>query len=117
YAKERQQFGKAIGVYQAIAHPLADTFAELELARSLTYAAAWKIDAEPERAPLAEAAAKAFSTEAAVAACERAIQIRGGIGFTWEPPLHRFYKRALWLQAFDGYPAEQRAEIARAALA
>jgi alkylation response protein AidB-like acyl-CoA dehydrogenase len=117
YAKERNQFGRAIGVYQAIAHPLANTFAEIELARSLTYAAAWTIDADPERAPLAAASAKAFATETAVAACERSIQIHGGIGFTWEHPLHRFYKRAYSLKAFDGYPAEQRAAIVRAALA
>jgi alkylation response protein AidB-like acyl-CoA dehydrogenase len=116
YAKERQQFGRPIGVYQAIAHPLADTFADVELARSLAYAAAWKIDEEPDEAPLAAASAKAFATEAAVAACQRGIQIHGGIGFTWEHPLHRFYKRALWLQAFGGYPAEQRAQVAQALL-
>ena len=117
YAKERQQFGRPIGVYQAIAHPLADTFGEVELARSLAYAAAWKLDEEPPAAPLAAAAAKAFATEAAVAACQRAIQVLGGIGFTWEHPLHRFYKRALWLQAFAGYPAKHRATVAASLLA
>jgi alkylation response protein AidB-like acyl-CoA dehydrogenase len=116
YAKEREQFGKPIGFYQSIAHPLADTFSEAELARSLVYAAAWKIDEEPAEAAIAAASAKAFATEAAVAACQRGIQIHGGIGFTWEHPLHRFYKRALWLQAFGGYPAEQRALVAHALL-
>jgi alkylation response protein AidB-like acyl-CoA dehydrogenase len=112
YAKERQQFGKPIGIYQAIAYPLADTFGDVELARSLAYAAAWKLDHDPEDAPRAAAAAKTFATEAAVAACERAIQVFGGIGFTWEHPIHWFYKRALWLQAFAGYPAEHRATVA-----
>jgi alkylation response protein AidB-like acyl-CoA dehydrogenase len=116
YAQTRQQFGKPIGVYQAIAHPLADTYAEIELARSLAYAAAWKLDEDPVEAPVAAASAKAFASEAAVEACQRAIQIHGGIGFTWEHPLHRFYKRALWLQALGGYPAEQRALVAKALL-
>ena len=69
------------------------------------------------RAPLAAAAAKAFATEAAVAACERSIQAHGGIGFTWEHPLHRFYKRALWLEGFGRRPAELRLEVADAVLA
>jgi alkylation response protein AidB-like acyl-CoA dehydrogenase len=116
YAKERQQFGKPIGIYQAIAYPLADTFGDVELARSLAYAAAWKLDNDPEDAPRAAAAAKTFATEAAVAACERAIQVFGGIGFTWEHPIHWFYKRALWLQAFAGYPAEHRATVAASLL-
>ncbi len=80
------------------------------------YAAAWKIDERPDEAPSAAAAAKAFATETAVAACQRAIQVFGGIGFTWEHPLHRFYKRALWLQAFVGYPAEHRATVAASLL-
>ena len=53
----------------------------------------------------AAAAAKAYAAEAAVSACERSIQVHGGIGFTWEHPLHRYYKRAQWIQAFDGFPA------------
>ena len=64
----------------------------------------------------AAAAAKAFASEAAIAATERAIQTLGGIGFTWEHPIHRFYKRALWLQAFAGYPAQHRATVATALL-
>ena len=83
-----------------------------ELARSLAYCAAWCVaEDDDERAPAA-AAAKAYAGEAAVSACERAIQVLGGIGFTWEHPLHRYYKRAQWIQAFDGFPAAQRAEVA-----
>jgi len=112
HAKGRQQFGKAIGVYQAVSHSLVDAFMAIELARSLAYWAAWCVAEADDQAPTAAAAAKAYAAEAAVSACERAIQVHGGIGFTWEHPLHRFYKRAQWIQAFDGFPAGQRAEIA-----
>ena len=115
-AKTRSQFGKPIGTYQAVSHPLAQTYTDVELARSLVYRAAWCVAEQDERAPVAAAAAKAFATEAAVAACERSIQAHGGIGFTWEHPLHRFYKRALWLEGFGRRPAELRLEVADALL-
>jgi alkylation response protein AidB-like acyl-CoA dehydrogenase len=112
YAKEREQFGKPIGIYQAVSHKLADVYLETELARSIAYWAAWCVaEGEPEAA-IAAAAAKVYASEAAVKACESAIQVHGGIGFTWEHPLQRYYKRALWIEAFGGYPAAQRAEIA-----
>jgi len=116
HAKTREQFGRPIGVYEAISHPLADTYADVELARSLAYWAAWCVATEDEQAAPAAAAAKAFATEAAVAACERSIQVHGGSGFTWEHPLHRCYKRALWLEAFGGAPSGLRAEVADAIL-
>jgi alkylation response protein AidB-like acyl-CoA dehydrogenase len=116
HAKTRLQFGKPIGTYQAVSHPLAQTYTDVELARSLVYWAAWCVAEEDVRAPLAAAAAKAFATEAAVVACERSIQVHGGIGFTWEHPLHRFYKRALWLEGFGRRPAELRLEVAEALL-
>ena len=109
HAKTREQFGKPIGVYQAVSHQLADTYADVELARSLAYWAAWCVAEDDEQAPVAAAAAKAFAAEAAVAACERSIQVHGGTGFTWEHPLHRFYKRALWLEGFGSRPSELRA--------
>ena len=113
HAKTREQFGRPIGVYQAVSHALADTYAETELARSLAYWAAWCVAEEDEQAPLAAPAAKAFAADAAVAACERAIQVHGGVGFTWEHVLHRYYKRAQWIEAFEGFGHEQRAEVAR----
>jgi alkylation response protein AidB-like acyl-CoA dehydrogenase len=117
HAKTRTQFGKPIGTYQAVSHPLAQTYTDVELARSLVYWAAWCVAKDDDRAPLAAAAAKAFAAESAVAACERSIQVHGGIGFTWEHPLHRFYKRALWLEGFGRRPAELRLEVADALLA
>jgi alkylation response protein AidB-like acyl-CoA dehydrogenase len=117
HAKTREQFGKPIGTYQAVSHPLAQTYTDVELTRSLVYWAAWCVAEKDERAEVAAAAAKAFATEAAVAACERSIQVHGGIGFTWEHPLHRFYRRALWLEGFGARPAELRLEVAEALLA
>jgi alkylation response protein AidB-like acyl-CoA dehydrogenase len=115
YVSQREQFGKKIGTYQAVSHPLADTYVETELARSLAYWAAWCVAEEDEQAPTAVAAAKSMSAETAVAACERSIQVHGGIGFTWEHVLHRYYKRAQWIDAFGGHAARQR-EIVAAAL-
>ena len=112
HAKSREQFGKKIGVYQAVSHPPADTYVETELARSLAYWAAWCVAEGDTDAALAAAAAKSLATEAAVAACERSIQVHGGIGFTWEHVLHRYYKRALSIQAYGGYAARHRARVA-----
>jgi alkylation response protein AidB-like acyl-CoA dehydrogenase len=111
-AKSREQFGRPIGVYQAVSHPLADTYVETELARSIAYWAAWCVSERDEQAPIAVAAAKVWGGDTAVAACERSIQVHGGIGFTWEHVLHHYYKRALWIQAYGGYPRELRAKIA-----
>jgi alkylation response protein AidB-like acyl-CoA dehydrogenase len=112
HAKTREQFGRKIGVYQAVSHRLADTYVETELARSLAYWAAWCVAEGDEQAPVAVAAAKAYAGDAAVTACERAIQVHGGMGFTWEHVLHRYYKRALWIQAFGGYARVHRARVA-----
>ena len=116
YVSEREQFGKKIGIYQAVSHPLADTYVETELARSLAYWAAWCVAEDDEQAPVAVAAAKSFCAETAVAACERSIQVHGGIGFTWEHVLHRYYKRAQWIDAFGGHAAKQRELVAAALL-
>jgi alkylation response protein AidB-like acyl-CoA dehydrogenase len=112
HAQTREQFGRKIGVYQAVSHPLANTYVECELARSIAYWSAWCVAESDEQTPIAVAAAKSYAGDAAVAACERAIQVLGGIGFTWEHPLHTYYKRALWIQAYGGYSREQRAKIA-----
>ena len=116
HASTREQFGKPIGIYQAISHPLADTFAEVELARSLSLWAAWCVAEGDGQAETACAASKAYAAEAAVAACERSIQVHGGTGFTWEHVLHRLYKRALWIEAFDRSAGALRAEVAAALL-
>jgi len=116
HAKSREQFGRPIGAYQAVSHKLADTYVETELARSLAYWAAWCIAEDDGQAELAASAAKMYAAEAAVAACERAIQVHGGMGFTWDHPLHRYYKRALWIESFDRSGAAHRADIAQVLL-
>ena len=109
---EREQFGRRIGTYQAVSHPLASSHGELELARSLAWWAAWCVAEEDAQSAVAAASAKSAASEAAVAACERAIQAHGGIGFTWEHELHRLYKRALGIQSWEASPAQLRAEVA-----
>jgi alkylation response protein AidB-like acyl-CoA dehydrogenase len=116
YASDREQFGKKIGSYQAISHSLVDGYVAVELARSLAYWAAWCVAEEDAQVDLAVSAAKSQAAEAAVLACEKSIQAHGGIGFTWEHPLHRYYKRALWLEGALGYGREHRAEIAASLL-
>jgi len=112
YVSGREQFGRKIGSYQAISHSLVDAYVAVELARSLAYWAAWSVAVNDDEVDMAVAAAKSQATEAAVLACEKSIQAHGGIGFTWEHPLHRYYKRALWLESALGYGREHRAQIA-----
>jgi alkylation response protein AidB-like acyl-CoA dehydrogenase len=116
HASTREQFGRKIGVYQAVSHPLADAYTRLELARSLSLWAVWCVAESDEQAAVAAAAAKAFAGEAAVAVCETSIQIHGGIGFTWEHVLHRLYKRALWIESFGTSGTRLRAEVAASLL-
>jgi alkylation response protein AidB-like acyl-CoA dehydrogenase len=112
YASSREQFGKKIGVYQAISHPLADAYTRVELSRSLALWAAWCVATRDAQAAIAASAAKAYAGESAVWVCERAIQSLGGIGFTWEHRLHRLYKRALGIESFGASGTRLRAEIA-----
>ena len=117
YIGEREQFGKKIGTYQAVSHPVVDAYVAVELARSLAYWAALCVATGDPQTDVACAAANARATEAAVRACETSIQVHGGIGFTFEHPLHRYYKRALELESALGFGRELRAEIAAYLLA
>ncbi|MGH3136783.1 MAG: acyl-CoA dehydrogenase family protein [Gaiellaceae bacterium] len=116
YASTREQFGKKIGIYQAVSHPLADAYMRLELSRSLALWAAWCVATSDPQTSLAAAAAKSSAAESAVAVCETSIQILGGIGFTWEHELHRLYKRALGIESFGTSGTRLHAEIAAALL-
>jgi alkylation response protein AidB-like acyl-CoA dehydrogenase len=113
YAKERVAFGHPIGSYQAVQHKLVDMLVEVENARSLVYYAAWALDEGNTEAAQAVAMAKAYSTDIAWNVTTNAIQVYGGIGFTWECDLHLYHRRALQLHASDGAPAEHREDIAR----
>jgi len=94
YAKTRQQFGKPIGVYQAVQHQCADMLLLAESARSATYYAAWVVQERLPQASLAVSVAKAYSSDAAREVGNRGVQVHGGIGFTWEHNMHLYYKRA-----------------------
>jgi alkylation response protein AidB-like acyl-CoA dehydrogenase len=96
YARQRRQYGRAIGSFQAVQHLLADAFVAMEGSRSIALHAAWAVDAVPATEALAAAsAAKAYCARAARAVCETAIQVHGGIGNTWECLAHVFLRRAL----------------------
>jgi alkylation response protein AidB-like acyl-CoA dehydrogenase len=94
YAKTRQQFGKPIGIYQAVQHQCADMFLMTESARSATYFAAWAVSENDPSAKLAVSVAKACCSDAAREVGNRGVQVHGGIGFTWEHNLQLYYKRA-----------------------
>jgi alkylation response protein AidB-like acyl-CoA dehydrogenase len=94
YAKDRKQFDRAIGAYQAVSHRCAQMLLETEGARSVTYWAAWALDHEPETGPRAASMAKAYAGDAGFRVAASALQVHGGIGFTWEHDLHFFLKRA-----------------------
>jgi alkylation response protein AidB-like acyl-CoA dehydrogenase len=96
YARERKQYGAAIGSFQAVQHLLADALVAMEGSRSIALHAAWAVDALPAGdAFTAAAAAKAYCTRAARSVCETAIQVHGGIGNTWECLAHVYLRRAL----------------------
>jgi alkylation response protein AidB-like acyl-CoA dehydrogenase len=116
YAKVREQFGRPIGSYQAVGHLLADGYADLELARSLTYRAACVLHDQSEDSGEALACAAYASRQAALRVCEAAIQVCGGIGVTWEHPIHRWYRRALWIDAFHAARTEPLDTLAKVVL-
>ena len=115
YAKERKQFGRAIGSYQAVSHACAQMLLEVEGARSAVYWAAWALDHEPETAPLATAIAKAYAGDAGRRVPRAALQVHGGIGFTWEHDLHLFLKRGEANAHTYGEGPEHRERIAELA--
>ena len=112
YAKEREQFDRPIGAYQAVSHRLADMLWAVEEARSLTYYAAWVADAEPESLPAAASMAKARASDAAASVCHDAIQTFGGIGFTWEHDMHFLLKRAKVSGQLLGTAGQHRERVA-----
>jgi alkylation response protein AidB-like acyl-CoA dehydrogenase len=112
YVKERKQFGVPVGSFQAVQHRAAQMLLDTEGARAATYFAAWTADAEPERAPMAAAMAKAWASDAAKATTAAAIQLHGGIGFTWEADVHWLFKRAQVGSRFLGGGAAHRAAVA-----
>jgi len=111
YAKVREQFGQPIGSFQAIKHACADMLVEVENAHGATYYAAWAVDAAAPDAALAASVAKSYVGEASRKVCGSAIQVHGGIGFTWEYDLHLYFKQAKFLETLYGDAEHHRALI------
>ena len=112
YARDREQFGRPIGAYQAVSHRCAEMLYAVEETRSLVYYAAWCADAEPDSLPLAAAMAKAQASEASWSVVASALQVHGGIGFTWEHDLQFLLKRIRTDGRLLGTPKQERARVA-----
>jgi alkylation response protein AidB-like acyl-CoA dehydrogenase len=112
YAKERHQFERPIGAYQAVSHACATMLYDVEEARSLAYYAAWVADAEPESLPLVAAMAKGRASDAAWSVTKASLQVHGGIGFTWEHDLHFLLKRARAAGQLFGTASQHRDRVA-----
>ena len=112
YAKERVQFDRPIGFFQAVKHPLVDAMVEIDRARSLLYHACAEIDAGTDGAELTARMAKSAASDAAAYISDRAIQLHGGVGFTWEFGLHIYFKRNLHNQTLLGDGVYQRKKLA-----
>jgi alkylation response protein AidB-like acyl-CoA dehydrogenase len=112
YARERQQFGRPIGAYQGVSHRIAAMLLGVEESRSLTYFAAWTADAEPDSLPMASAMAGARSADAGWEVPASALQVLGGIGFTWEHDLQFWLKRGRVAGRMLGTPRAHRERVA-----
>jgi alkylation response protein AidB-like acyl-CoA dehydrogenase len=112
YVKDRKQFNTPVGAYQAVSHRCAQMLLDTEQARVTTSWAAWTADADPERLAEAAAMAKATASDAGREVTAAAIQLHGGIGFTWEADVHWLYKRAQLDAALLGGASEHRARLA-----
>lgn len=112
YAKERVQFDRPLGFFQAVKHPLVDAMCEIDRARSLLYNAAAELDVGAPDGELAARMAKSAASDAAAYISNRAVQLHGGIGFTWEYGLHIFFKRNLHNEALLGDGKYQRRKLA-----
>jgi alkylation response protein AidB-like acyl-CoA dehydrogenase len=112
YVKERIQFGRPVGSFQAVKHRLADMMVELEAARSASWYSACVAQELSEELAEAASIAKAACSDAAYACAAGAIQLHGGIGFTWEHDAHLYFKRARAISTLLGSPEWHRERIA-----
>lgn len=113
YAKERVQFGRPIGSFQAVKHRLADMMVLVEAAKSAVYYAAVTADERGAELPEAAALVKSYCSDAFTHCAGDAIQLHGGIGFTWEHDTHLYFKRARASSTLLGAPSYHREQIAR----
>jgi len=113
YAKTRKQFGKPIGIFQAVQHMCADMYLETESARSAAYYSAWALQENAPEAATSVSIAKMYASDAARAVGNRGIQVHGGMGFTWENDIHLYYRRSKASETMLGDAAFHRERIAR----
>jgi alkylation response protein AidB-like acyl-CoA dehydrogenase len=116
HARQREQFGKPIGSFQAVKHLLANALVALEFARPVTYRAAFSVARDDEDRATHVSMAKAYASDAAVLAARTALQVHGAIGYTWEHDLHLWMKRAWALAAAWGDASWHRARVGDAVL-
>jgi alkylation response protein AidB-like acyl-CoA dehydrogenase len=112
YVKERKQFGRPVGAFQAVKHRCVDMLVAVESGRSLAYWAAWAVDEGVPEARQAVAMAKAFCSDMVMRVTSEAIQLHGGIGFTWEHDAHLFHRRAVAQATAFGTATAHRAVVA-----
>src|ERR671923_580912 len=113
YARDRIQFGRPIGSFQAVKHKCADMLVDVEMARSAMYYAAWAASDEESELPLASSMAKSFCSDAYLRVATNGIHVHGGIGFTWEHDMHLYFKRAKANEVLLGDPAHHRDLVSR----
>jgi alkylation response protein AidB-like acyl-CoA dehydrogenase len=113
YAKTRKQFGKPIGIFQAVQHLCADMYLETESSRSATYYAAWALEENTPDAAASVSVAKMYASDAARNVGNRGIQVHGGMGFTWENDIHLYYRRAKASETMLGDATFHRERIAK----
>ena len=113
YAKTRKQFGKPIGIFQAVQHQCADMYLETESARSAAYYAAWALEENAPDAAAAVSIAKLYASDAGRTVGNRGIQVHGGMGFTWENDVHLYYRRAKASETMLGDATFHRERLAR----
>jgi alkylation response protein AidB-like acyl-CoA dehydrogenase len=113
YAKDRVQFGRPIGSFQAIKHKCADMLLEVESAKSAAYYAGWCASEMNDELPSVASLAKSYCSEAYFHTTAENIQIDGGIGFTWEHPAHLYFKRAKSSELLFGDPTYHRELLAQ----
>jgi alkylation response protein AidB-like acyl-CoA dehydrogenase len=113
YVKQRVQFGRTIGSFQAVKHKCVDMMVAIENARSLAYYAAWAVSEDAPETRQAVAMAKAYCSEMVKQVTSEAIQLHGGIGFTWEHDIHLYHRRGLAQEAAFGSAPVHREAVAR----
>jgi alkylation response protein AidB-like acyl-CoA dehydrogenase len=113
YARNRIQFGRPIGSFQAVKHKCADMLVDVELSRSAMYYAAWAASSDESELALAASMAKSFCSDAYLRVATNGIHVHGGIGFTWEHDMHIYFKRAKANEVLLGDPTHHRDLVSR----